>query len=109
MPTNVALTGLARDLAARAEGGKPIRIGLVGAGEMGTDIVSPRYACKEGPAGSKSATFVAAMRACSRSLLWSETASECSHCAPMQKRDAPSASRTGRSESRLAKALPSLR
>ena len=40
MPTNVALTGLARDLAARADGGKPIRIGLVGAGEMGTDIVS---------------------------------------------------------------------
>jgi len=40
MPTNVALTGLARDLAARAETGKPIRIGLVGAGEMGTDIVS---------------------------------------------------------------------
>ncbi|MGQ0564729.1 MAG: NAD(P)H-dependent oxidoreductase [Gemmobacter sp.] len=40
MPTNVALTGLARDLAARAETGRPIRIGLVGAGEMGTDIVS---------------------------------------------------------------------
>lgn len=40
MPTNVALTGLARDLAARAGTGKPIRIGLVGAGEMGTDIVS---------------------------------------------------------------------
>jgi len=40
MPTNVALTGLARDLAGRADGGKPIRIGLVGAGEMGTDIVS---------------------------------------------------------------------
>ncbi|WP_417772006.1 NAD(P)H-dependent oxidoreductase [Stappia sp.] len=40
MPTNVALTGLARDLATRAEAGKPIRIGLVGAGEMGTDIVS---------------------------------------------------------------------
>jgi len=40
MPTNVALTGLAKDLAARAESGKPIRIGLVGAGEMGTDIVS---------------------------------------------------------------------
>ena len=40
MPTNVALTGLARDLAARADTGKPIRIGLVGAGEMGTDIVS---------------------------------------------------------------------
>ncbi|VDC33639.1 NAD(P)H-dependent oxidoreductase [Pseudogemmobacter humi] len=40
MPTNVALTGLAKDLARRAEGGQPIRIGLVGAGEMGTDIVS---------------------------------------------------------------------
>ncbi len=40
MPTNVALTGLARDLAARAAGGRPIRIGLVGAGEMGTDIVA---------------------------------------------------------------------
>ena len=40
MPTNVALTGLARDLALRGETGKPIRIGLVGAGEMGTDIVS---------------------------------------------------------------------
>lgn len=40
MPTNVALTGLAKDLAARAGTGKPIRIGLVGAGEMGTDIVS---------------------------------------------------------------------
>ncbi|TNC72167.1 NAD(P)H-dependent oxidoreductase [Rubellimicrobium roseum] len=40
MPTNVALTGLARDLAARAEAGRPVRIGLVGAGEMGTDIVS---------------------------------------------------------------------
>jgi predicted homoserine dehydrogenase-like protein len=40
MPTNVALTGLAKDLAARGESGRPIRIGLVGAGEMGTDIVS---------------------------------------------------------------------
>lgn len=40
MPTNVALTGLAKDLAIRAESGKPIRVGLVGAGEMGTDIVS---------------------------------------------------------------------
>jgi predicted homoserine dehydrogenase-like protein len=40
MSTNVALTGLAKDLAARADTGKPIRVGLVGAGEMGTDIVS---------------------------------------------------------------------
>lgn len=40
MATNVALTGLAKDLAQRADGGRPIRIGLVGAGEMGTDIVS---------------------------------------------------------------------
>ena len=40
MPSNVALTGLARDLAARAEDGRPVRIGLVGSGEMGTDIVT---------------------------------------------------------------------
>ncbi len=40
MPTNVALTGLARDLEDRAKSGKPIRIGLVGSGEMGTDIVT---------------------------------------------------------------------
>jgi len=38
--TNVALIGLARDLAARAESGKPVRIGLIGCGEMGTDIVT---------------------------------------------------------------------
>lgn len=38
--TNVALTGLARDLAERAESGKPVRIGLIGCGEMGTDIVT---------------------------------------------------------------------
>ena len=40
MPTNIAPTGLARDLAARAEAGRPVRIGLVGSGEMGTDIVT---------------------------------------------------------------------
>ncbi len=40
MAANVALTGLAKDLAAREDSGRPIRIGLVGAGEMGTDIVS---------------------------------------------------------------------
>ncbi|MEX0344466.1 MAG: NAD(P)H-dependent oxidoreductase [Rhizobiaceae bacterium] len=38
--TNVALTGLARDLARRADEGKPVRIGLIGCGEMGTDIVT---------------------------------------------------------------------
>jgi predicted homoserine dehydrogenase-like protein len=38
--TNVALTGLARDLVARADEGRPVRIGLVGCGEMGTDIVT---------------------------------------------------------------------
>jgi len=38
MPSNVALTGLARDLARLEDQGKPIRIGLVGTGEMGTDI-----------------------------------------------------------------------
>jgi predicted homoserine dehydrogenase-like protein len=40
MPSNVALTGLAKDLAEREKSGKPIRIGLIGSGEMGTDIVS---------------------------------------------------------------------
>ncbi|MEN0000927.1 MAG: homoserine dehydrogenase [Pseudomonadota bacterium] len=37
-PPNVALSGLAADLARREEEGRPIRIGLVGTGEMGTDI-----------------------------------------------------------------------
>src|SRR5436309_660845 len=40
MTSNVALTGLARDLKKRADSGKPIRIGLVGCGEMGTDLLS---------------------------------------------------------------------
>ncbi|GLQ11635.1 homoserine dehydrogenase [Devosia yakushimensis] len=40
MTTNIALTGLARDLAARAETGKPIRVGVIGSGEMGTDLVT---------------------------------------------------------------------
>lgn len=40
MASNVSLTGLARDLDARAKTGKPIRIGLIGSGEMGTDIVA---------------------------------------------------------------------
>ena len=37
---NVHLTGLARDLAARAEQGKTIRLGVIGSGEMGTDLVT---------------------------------------------------------------------
>ncbi|SFZ85605.1 Predicted homoserine dehydrogenase, contains C-terminal SAF domain [Devosia enhydra] len=37
---NVHLTGIARDLAARADAGKPIRIGVIGSGEMGTDLVT---------------------------------------------------------------------
>jgi len=37
---NVHLTGLASDLAARAEAGPPIRIGIIGSGEMGTDLVT---------------------------------------------------------------------
>jgi len=40
MPINVAPTGLARDLVEREKSGKPIRIGLIGSGEMGTDIVT---------------------------------------------------------------------
>lgn len=38
--TNVAPTGLARDLEERARSGKPIRVGIVGCGEMGTDLVT---------------------------------------------------------------------
>lgn len=40
MASNIALSGLAKDLAARSEQGKPVRIGLIGSGEMGTDIVT---------------------------------------------------------------------
>ena len=40
MTPNVVPTGLARDLLERKQSGKPIRIGLVGSGEMGTDIVT---------------------------------------------------------------------
>jgi predicted homoserine dehydrogenase-like protein len=40
MTANIALTGLARDLAARAESGRPIRVGVIGSGEMGTDLVT---------------------------------------------------------------------
>ncbi len=40
MVINVAPTGLARDLQIRAQSGRPIRIGLIGSGEMGTDIVT---------------------------------------------------------------------
>ncbi|ENN94508.1 NAD(P)H-dependent oxidoreductase [Bartonella vinsonii] len=40
MASNVSLTGLARDLKQRAENHPPIRIGLIGCGEMGTDLLS---------------------------------------------------------------------
>ncbi|HEY8596733.1 MAG TPA: NAD(P)H-dependent oxidoreductase [Devosiaceae bacterium] len=40
MSSNVHLTGLARDLAARADAGKPVRVGVIGSGEMGTDLVT---------------------------------------------------------------------
>lgn len=40
MASNVSPTGLARELEARAGEGSPIRIGLIGCGEMGTDIVT---------------------------------------------------------------------
>lgn len=40
MITNVHPTGLARDLEAREEAGKPIRIGIIGSGEMGTDLIT---------------------------------------------------------------------
>ena len=40
MSINVAPIGLVRDLQERARSGRPIRIGLIGCGEMGTDIVT---------------------------------------------------------------------
>jgi len=40
MTSNVALVGLAHDLAEREKSGNPIRIGVVGTGEMGTDIIT---------------------------------------------------------------------
>lgn len=40
MTSNVSLTGLARELKARQQSASPIRIGLIGCGEMGTDIVT---------------------------------------------------------------------
>ncbi len=40
MTRPIALTGLARDLAARADTGRPIRVGVIGSGEMGTDLVT---------------------------------------------------------------------
>lgn len=40
MATNVELIGLARDMQTCADKGRPIRIGLIGSGEMGTDIVT---------------------------------------------------------------------
>lgn len=43
MATNVALTGLARELKNRANESAPIRIGLIGCGEMGTDIVTRAF------------------------------------------------------------------
>ncbi len=38
--STIALTGLARDLARRADEGRPVRIGVIGSGEMGTDLVT---------------------------------------------------------------------
>ncbi len=40
MGSNVGKTGLAKELMQRGESGSPIRIGLIGCGEMGTDIVT---------------------------------------------------------------------
>lgn len=40
MPSNVSPVGLAKDLLSRESDSAPVRIGLIGCGEMGTDIVS---------------------------------------------------------------------
>lgn len=36
----IAATGLAKDLAAREEAGTPVRVAIIGSGEMGTDLVT---------------------------------------------------------------------
>lgn len=38
--TNIHLTGLARELKQRADENRPIRVGVIGSGEMGTDLVT---------------------------------------------------------------------
>ena len=40
MPPTITRTGIARDLEERAASGKPIRVGVIGSGEMGTDLVT---------------------------------------------------------------------
>jgi predicted homoserine dehydrogenase-like protein len=40
IPSKIAARGLAADLAAREASGKPIRVGIIGCGEMGTDLVT---------------------------------------------------------------------
>lgn len=40
IPSSIARTGLARELDERAASGKPIRLGIIGSGEMGTDLVT---------------------------------------------------------------------
>ena len=37
--TQIPVTGLAHDLAKRQEDGNPIRVCIIGSGEMGTDLV----------------------------------------------------------------------
>lgn len=37
---SITKTGIARDLQLRAETGKPVRVGIIGSGEMGTDLVT---------------------------------------------------------------------
>lgn len=46
MPQPVAARGLAADLAGREEAGKPIRVGIIGCGEMGTDLVTQIFRMK---------------------------------------------------------------
>lgn len=81
MPSNIALTGLARDLAARAAAGKPVRIGLIGSGEMGTDIVT-RAAKMDGI----EVAAISELNACA-----AHKAVEISHCETGHSRDASTA------------------
>jgi len=72
MTTNVALTGLAHDLQALEQSGKPIRIGLVGCGEMGTDLLA-RVAQMQGIRVAAVATRTPSRVITAAEIAWQET------------------------------------
>ena len=71
MTPNVALTGLAGDLHSRPESGHPVRIGLIGPEEMGTDSLN-RAGMIDGATVTKSiarSTFHSTVPAAARNVV----------------------------------------